>query len=135
MLSLASSWGILHRPGDLLGLLGASWGSLGALLGCTGASYWLLGLFWGSLEASWGRLGASKGSSWGLLGDVLGHLGPSWGLFVTSWGHLAGLSAPKAERGRGVRLILAFLGRVSSLFFVCVGCICLGFVHGFPILS
>ena len=48
-----------------LGLLGASWGYLGALLAALGT---LLGYSWDGLGRSWAALGALLGGSWPVLG-------------------------------------------------------------------
>ena len=64
------------------GLLGPSWGRLGAILGPS----------WGHLGASWGHLGASLGHLRAILGPSWCHLGailwPFWDILGSSWGHL-----------------------------------------------
>ena len=97
-----------------MGLLGPSWGRLGAILGPSwaflGPFFWaflghlgallappwaflgylgaLLGPLGALLGSSWGRLGAILGPSWAQLGAILSQLGPTYGHLEPSCGHL-----------------------------------------------
>ena len=82
-------------------------GSLGALLGSLGDLFDFLRVLLGSLGLSWGSLGALLGFSWGSIGLVF-HFALLQVLFVTSFelflDSLAFLSSrwvPDALRGQG----------------------------------